>query len=72
MDDYPLYRYPQIKFEGKTSYNDEYKGHQIIKPEEALIKSRNVCIVEKLPVPSSNYINNENHIYYNETNQRFV
>lgn len=30
----PSYRPPQVKFEGTTSYTDQYKGYQLKNPEE--------------------------------------
>jgi hypothetical protein len=41
----PNYRAPQVKFEGSTSYNDQYKGYQLRSPEQDMAQSRTACVV---------------------------
>ena len=60
----PNYKAPQVKFQGTTSYNDQYKPYQNKIPENDLAQSRHTCVVEKLHIPPVNYINDKNHIYY--------
>ena len=60
----PNYRAPQVKFEGSTSYKDQYKGYQLKNPQKDLSNSRTGCIIENLHIPAVNYINDKNHIYY--------
>lgn len=36
------------------------------------MKLKNNCIVDRLNVPSVNYINDYNHIYYDEVNNKFI
>lgn len=64
MEEMQTYRAPPVKFQGTTSYNDQYKGYELKNPEADLAQSRNMCIVEKLHVPPINYVNEKNHIYY--------
>jgi hypothetical protein len=64
------YRAPPVRFEGSTTYNEEYKGYQLHSHEEPNAKGG--CIVEKLNVPTVNYINDQNHIYYDDETQKFV
>jgi hypothetical protein len=63
---------PKVRFQGSSSYNDEYKSYKLSNPEEKFGKLQNTCIVERLNVPTINYINDYNHIYYEEVNNRFV
>ena len=71
-NDGPAYLAPHVKFEGSTSYNDQFKGYKLMVPENQLSKSRHTCIVEKLGVPPVNHINDEQHIYYDHENKKFV
>lgn len=41
----PNYRAPQVKFQGTTSYHDQYKPYELKNPEADLSQSRNMCIV---------------------------
>lgn len=63
-------RIPAVRFEGSTSYKDQFKGYEFRAPEAN--QSNHQCIVEKLHVPTVNYINEKQHIYYDPESNKFV
>lgn len=46
---------PAVKFEGHTSYHDQFKGYTIDLPKQ--VPADHQCYVEKIHVPPMNYIN---------------
>ena len=53
---------PPVKFEGHSSYKEQFQGYKIEMTPKSGSGSR--CLVDSLTVPSVNYINDKQHIYY--------
>lgn len=60
---------PSVKFEGSSTYNSHYRGFEVRSGGEGMgIR----CQLDGMRIPSSNYINKNPHLYYDEGRREFL
>jgi len=60
---------PQVKFDGRSSYKDQFKGYQFSSQQLERVKP---CAADNLPIPVINYVNEGKHIYYDPDSKKFL
>ena len=58
----------RVKFEGNSSYHDQFRGHSFGTPR----KEEKECMFSNMRMPEAKEKGNRAHLYYDEKEEKFV
>jgi len=60
---------PRVKFEGQSSYKDQFKSFKV---EERKDSGGKGCVLDNMNIPQTDFTNSSPHIYYDDNKDKII